>query len=68
MTARALEVRVRQQPSAAIIDLRGEINAFAERLEEHPQGQLLALPRIDQSIHQAALARVRCQAERWYSQ
>ena len=30
MTARALEVRVRQQPSAAIIDLHGEINAFAE--------------------------------------
>jgi len=30
MAARALEVRVRQQPSAAIIDLHGEINAFAE--------------------------------------
>ena len=30
MAARTLEVRVRQQPRAAIVDLRGEINAFAE--------------------------------------
>ncbi len=30
MTARTLEVRVRQQPRAAIVDLHGEINAFAE--------------------------------------
>jgi anti-anti-sigma factor len=30
MTAHQLEARVRQQPSAAIIDLHGEINAFAE--------------------------------------
>lgn len=30
MLARQLEARVRQQPSAAIIDLHGEINAFAE--------------------------------------
>jgi anti-anti-sigma factor len=30
MAARTLEVRVRQQPRAAIVDLHGEINAFAE--------------------------------------
>src|SRR5215212_9513889 len=30
MTASQLEASVRQQPSAAIIDLHGEINAFAE--------------------------------------
>src|SRR5437588_12340948 len=30
MAARQLDVSVRQQPSAAIIDLRGEINGFAE--------------------------------------
>jgi anti-anti-sigma factor len=30
MLAKQLDVRVRQQPSAAIIDLHGEINAFAE--------------------------------------
>ena len=30
MAARTLEVRVRQQPSAAIIDLHGEVNASAE--------------------------------------
>jgi anti-anti-sigma factor len=30
MAATPLEVRVRQQPRAAIIDLRGEINASAE--------------------------------------
>ena len=30
MPARQLEVKVREQPSAAIIDLHGEINAFAE--------------------------------------
>ena len=30
MAARTLEVRVRQQPRAAIVDLSGEINAFAE--------------------------------------
>jgi anti-sigma B factor antagonist len=31
MPARQLDVRVRHQPSAAIIDLHGEINAFAEQ-------------------------------------
>ncbi len=30
MPAKAFEVDVRQQPSAAIVDLFGEINAFAE--------------------------------------
>ena len=30
MPAKQLEVQVRQQPSAAIVDLHGEINAFAE--------------------------------------
>jgi anti-anti-sigma factor len=30
MLTKQLEVQVRQQPSAAIIDLHGEINAFAE--------------------------------------
>ncbi len=30
MLAKQLEAKVRQQPSAAIIDLHGEINAFAE--------------------------------------
>lgn len=30
MPTRQLEVKVREQPSAAIIDLHGEINAFAE--------------------------------------
>ena len=30
MAARQLDVSVRQQPSAAIVDLRGEINGFAE--------------------------------------
>jgi anti-anti-sigma factor len=31
MLAKQLDVKVRQQPSAAIIDLHGEINAFAEQ-------------------------------------
>ena len=30
MSARSLEAHVRQQPRVAIIDLQGEINAFAE--------------------------------------
>jgi anti-sigma B factor antagonist len=30
MSTRTLEATVRSQPSAAIVDLRGEINAFAE--------------------------------------
>ena len=30
MLTKQLDVKVRQQPSAAIIDLQGEINAFAE--------------------------------------
>lgn len=31
MSAKQLDVNVRHQPSAAIIDLHGEINAFAEQ-------------------------------------
>jgi hypothetical protein len=34
-------------------------------MEEHAQRLLLAICGMNQSIHQAALARVRCQAERW---
>jgi len=59
-------VEERRDQAAQAVCLAGlEIDAFAERMEEHPHGQLLAIAWMDLSIHQAALARVRCQAERW---
>src|SRR3984893_2711420 len=59
----------RGDQSTEAVGLAGSLEqVVASRVEEHAQRQLLTISRMDQSIHQAARPRVRCQAEHWYTQ
>src|SRR5262245_61674109 len=47
MPARLLEARVRHQHGAAVIDLHGEINAYAEAERDNPEVVLLNFAGVD---------------------